>query len=67
MLITIDSSNVHWYAHLKYMRSTCQCTLVMYLSNVRKLVGMNIFLDVHLMYMTMHIGNVHYQCAICGL
>jgi hypothetical protein len=39
----------------------------MYLTNVRKIVSMNILLDVHLMYITMHIFNVHYQCAICGL
>jgi hypothetical protein len=33
----------------------------MYLTNVRKIVGVNIFLDVHLMYITMlYITNVQY-------
>ena len=53
--------------HLKWFVTTCQCTLVMYLTNVRNVVSMNILLDVHVMYILMHICNVHYQCAICGL
>ena len=52
---------------LMYIRTTYQCTLVMYLANVRNKVSMNISLDVHVMYIEMHIWNVHYQCTICGL
>ncbi len=45
---------------LKYMYTTSPCTLAMYLTNVRKIVSMNTLLDVHMMYITMHICNVHY-------
>jgi hypothetical protein len=40
---------------LMYIRTTYQCTLVMYLANVRNKVSMNISLDVHVMYIEMHI------------
>ncbi len=53
--------------HLKWFGTTCQCTLVMYLTNVRNVVSMNILLDVHVMYILMHICNVHHQGAICDL
>jgi hypothetical protein len=53
--------------HLMYIimciKPTYKNTLLMYLLIVLYEVVLKTTLDVHLMYIKMRIGNVHYQCA----
>ncbi len=54
--------------HLMYIimciKPTYKSTLPMCLINVLYEVVLRTTLDVHLMYITMHITNVHYQCTL---